>query len=135
MLLRTSAERGALCARMSWATVRDLVEKRTTSPVGVVLAPGDWAGEGVERDVGVGKGEGYARYELSAEGDKDTIAGSDSQRFEVAKYGDRGKSPRRIYRPDRSQASRNGRDIRTGKVTGVFTWRYSAILENASIEA
>lgn len=74
VLLRTRAERGALCARISWATVRDLVEKSTTSPVGVVFAPGDWLGEGVFRDVGVGSGEGYARYELSADGDRDTIA-------------------------------------------------------------
>ena len=58
VLLSTRAESGALCARMSCATVRDLVENRTTSPVGVVLAPGDRAGEGVVSEVGVGNGDG-----------------------------------------------------------------------------
>lgn len=63
MELRARAERGVLWARMSWVTVRDLVEKRRTSPVGC------WEEEGapdeveevefvVESGVGVGRGDG-----------------------------------------------------------------------------
>ena len=57
--LRASAESGALCARMSWVTVRDFVEKRRTSPVGWVGGGEVGGGEGcVERGEGVGSGEG-----------------------------------------------------------------------------
>ena len=67
-------EMGALCAWITFATVSERVEKRRTSPdccVGVVC----W---GWVRLVVVGDGtvDGYARNELSAEGDSATMAAS-----------------------------------------------------------
>ena len=60
VLLSANAERGVLCARISCVTVRDLVEKRRTSPVGC-CDEGALEAElevVVERGVGIGKGEG-----------------------------------------------------------------------------
>ena len=68
-------EMGALCACITFATVSDRVEKRRTSPdccVGVVW--GGWVRFAV---VGDGTVDGYARYELSEEGDNATIAALD----------------------------------------------------------
>jgi hypothetical protein len=65
---------GALCAWITFATVSERVEKRRTSPdccVGVVC--GGWVRLAV---VGEGTADGYARYELSEEGDNATIAAS-----------------------------------------------------------
>ena len=65
-------EMGALCAWITFATVSERVEKRRTSPdccVGVVC--GGWVMLAV---LGDGTGDGYARYELSAEGDSATMA-------------------------------------------------------------
>ena len=65
-------EMGALCAWITFATVSERVEKRSTSPdccVGVVW--GGWVRLVV---VGDGTADGYARYELSEEGDNATIA-------------------------------------------------------------
>ena len=60
---------------MTFATVSERVEKRRTSPVdgaedgGVGCCVADaWA------RAGEGTGEGYARYELSAEGERATMA-------------------------------------------------------------
>jgi len=65
-------EMGALWAWITFATVSERVEKRRTSPdccVGVVCG-------GCVRlaVVGDGTADGYARYELSAEGDNATMA-------------------------------------------------------------
>jgi hypothetical protein len=65
-------EMGDLCAWITFATVRERVEKRRTSPdccVGVVW--GGWARSAV---VGDGTVDGYPRYELSEEGDSATMA-------------------------------------------------------------
>ena len=65
-------EMGALCAWITFATVSERVEKRRTSPdccVGVVC--GD---SGRLAVVGDGTVDGYARYELSEEGDNATMA-------------------------------------------------------------
>lgn len=67
-------EMGALCAWITFATVSERVEKRRTSPdccVGVV-----WGGWERLAVVGDGTGDGYARYELSEEGDNATTAAS-----------------------------------------------------------
>lgn len=71
-------EMGALCAWMTLATVSERVEKSRTSPVGCwAAAPAEggmdvaWLASG---EVGEGTGEGYARYELSAEGERAHIA-------------------------------------------------------------
>lgn len=65
-------EMGALCAWITFATVSERVEKRRTSPdccVGVV-----WGGWERLAVVGDGTVDGYARYELSEEGDNATMA-------------------------------------------------------------
>jgi hypothetical protein len=70
-------EMGDLCAWITLATVKERVEKRRTSPDWeVVDVVGGDADDGwVERgEVGDGTGEGYARYEASADGDKEHIA-------------------------------------------------------------
>jgi hypothetical protein len=65
-------EIGALCAWITFATVSERVEKRRTSPdCCVEVAWGDCARLEV---VGDGTVEGYARYELSEEGDNATMA-------------------------------------------------------------
>jgi len=84
--LMDKEEMGALWAWMTLATVRERVEKRRTSP--------DWEAPEVDEaggtdeeelegcregwvdngDWGEGTGEGYARYELSADGDRAQIA-------------------------------------------------------------
>jgi hypothetical protein len=67
-------EMGALCAWITFATVSERVEKRRTSPdccVGVV-----WGGSVRLVEVGDGTVDGYARYELSEEGDSATTAAS-----------------------------------------------------------
>ncbi len=55
---------------MTLATVRERVEKRTTSPA--------WDAEedegGLSREAGDGMGDGYARYELSADGESAMMA-------------------------------------------------------------
>lgn len=64
---------------MTLATVNERVEKRRTSPDwcgGVDGVDGDaaeveWV---VKGDVGDGTGDGYARYELSADGDRAQMA-------------------------------------------------------------
>jgi hypothetical protein len=79
-------EMGALCACMTLATVRDRVEKRRTSPdwaSGVVEADEGGLDTAVEvedvcatrGDVGDGTGDGYARYDASADGDRAHMAG------------------------------------------------------------
>src|SRR6266702_3430534 len=75
VLFNASAEIGALCARIIWETVRDFVEKSRTSPD--AAAAEDGAGgvcDVAETSAGTGTGEGYARYELSAEGERATMA-------------------------------------------------------------
>ena len=65
-------EMGALWAWITFATVSERVEKRSTSPdccVGVVC--GGWVRLAA---VGDGTVDGYARYEFSAEGDNATMA-------------------------------------------------------------
>lgn len=65
-------EIGALCAWITFATVSDRVEKRRTSPdCCVEVACGGWVRL---EEVGDGTVEGYARYELSEEGDNATMA-------------------------------------------------------------
>ena len=77
VLFRARAEMGALCARMICETVRDLVKKSRTSP-DAALAEEGWAGaacgEMAAIGAGGGTGEGYARYELLAEGERATMA-------------------------------------------------------------
>ena len=78
--------RGDLCARMTLDTVSDRVAKRRTSPDCGAEDEAEAADEGgvdddvlpapalVRGEVGEGTGEGYARYEFSAEGDRAHIA-------------------------------------------------------------
>jgi hypothetical protein len=69
VLLNASAEKGALCAQMIWETVRDLVEKSSTSPDAATA--GDCAGgvcDEAETGVRTGTGEGYARRRRRARG-------------------------------------------------------------------
>ena len=68
-------EIGDLCAWMTFATVSERVEKRRTSPVvgAEEEAAGCWVAVAWER-AGEGTGDGYARYELSAEGERATMA-------------------------------------------------------------
>lgn len=70
-------EMGDLCAWMTFATVSERVEKRMTSPDCCAEDEG-WADEGcVDRgDVGEGTGDGYARYDESADGDNADTAES-----------------------------------------------------------
>lgn len=63
---------GDLCAWMTLATDKDLVEKSNTSPD--CCTGEDACAAGCVRDVGEGTGEGYARNELSAEGERAAIA-------------------------------------------------------------
>ncbi len=66
---------GDLCAWITLATERKRVEKRRTSPVwGVEDAAGGWEAFNCVSEDGEGTGDGYARYELSEEGDNATIA-------------------------------------------------------------
>jgi len=70
-------EMGALCAWITFETVSERVEKRKTSPdccIGVVC--GDWLRLTRLAVVGEGTADGYARYELSEEGDSATMAAS-----------------------------------------------------------
>jgi len=76
VLFSASAEIGALCARMICETVRDLVEKSRTSPDAAPVEGGCAGGVCGEMGTGagMGTGEGYARYELSADGERATMA-------------------------------------------------------------
>lgn len=69
---------GDLCAWITFETVKERVEKRRTSPD--CCCAEDVGGEEVDwlasEVVGEGTGEGYARYELSADGDSAHIAES-----------------------------------------------------------
>ena len=61
---------GDLCAWITFATVSERVENMMTSP-DVWVAGVDWLVDCAELGaVGEGTGEGYARYDASAEGDK-----------------------------------------------------------------
>ena len=63
-------EMGDLCACMTFATVNVRVEKRMTSPDCWVVGGGCVADDGCDKgDVGEGTGDGYARYDESADGE------------------------------------------------------------------
>ena len=91
MELSAREARGDLCARMTLDTVSERVEKRRTSPdwgAWEVEDEAEAAADGVadeavpalvSGDVGEGTGEGYAKYELSADGDRAHIAIQDIQ--------------------------------------------------------
>ena len=102
--LTARQERGDLWAWMTLDTVSDVVENRITSPVawcvceldaeldtggGVgfdVFGVGEGCGgpvvvEGAERDVGEGTGEGYARYDASADGESAQTATSKTDQY------------------------------------------------------
>lgn len=69
-------EMGDLCAWMTFATVSERVEKIRTSPACWWDEEEDgWEGVGWDKGVvGEGTGDGYARNDLSAEGESATTA-------------------------------------------------------------